>query len=604
MACPDENTLVAFASGSLSMADASLVDEHLDVCPTCFALVAELARTAPEESEPTRLVPIRTESEGDDAPTTPVKPPSWRLPPPFGTRPIVKSSPPPPPVPVRTSETVIARVEPAPPDPPPPSQIGRHTLLHRIGADTVGVVYVAHDRERDRRVALKLIGTPRNPSDPVERTRIVREARMLAGLHHPNLLEVHDAGEIDGQLYVSMELVEGEPLDRWLLRPGKPWLERLGLFVQAGQGLAAAHAAGLVHRDFRPAHVIIDVEGRVRVTGFGFARGTAGLRDDAPTIVRAPPIDPGSLQSINQPVTMSGVVFGTPAYMAPEQYEGRGDARLDQYAFGIALYEALYRRRPFDANDPQTLQKLVSSGVAPPIPTTSEVPSWLGAIVLRAVQRDPERRFPDMPALLSAIALGLERRRKRRLGALVGAATVAAIVLVAGIAAAVGRAPCSDGEERLRGIWDAPQRRAAADSVQATGLPYAVQTWSAAAQRLDARALAWAQLHGQVCADAREGAASPAAVDPRVACLDRRLVELREIAALFTSADENVVEHAHLVVADWPSVESCAQAIDRAPDGGYPEIAKAHALVLAGRLNDAAPVIDRVVLAARDRATQ
>src|SRR5262245_21870309 len=143
MACPDENTLVAFASGSLSMADASLVDEHLDVCPTCFALVAELARTAPEESEPTRLVPIKTEIDSDP-PTPPVKPPAAvtvKRPPPVGSRPIVQPAPPPAPKapPVPATETVVARVEPPraepppPPEPPPPSQIGRHTLLHRIG---------------------------------------------------------------------------------------------------------------------------------------------------------------------------------------------------------------------------------------------------------------------------------------------------------------------------------------------------------------------------------------------------------------------------------------------------------------------------------------
>jgi len=568
MGCPDENTLVAFASGSLSMADASLVDEHLDTCPTCFALVAELARTAPEEAEPTRLVPIQTE---EPAPT-PAPPPD----------------------------------KPAA-EPPPPSQLGRHTLLHRIGADAVGVIYVAHDRELDRRVALKLIGTSRDPGDADERARIIREARALARLRHPNVVEVHDGGEIDDRLYVSMALVDGEPLDRWLLRPGKSWLDRLAMFLQAGRGLAAAHALGIVHRDFRPANAIVDLEGRVRVTDFGFARATAALQDDAPTVVRATPVDPSSLHSLHHPVTRSGFVLGTPAYMAPEQFEGRGDARIDQYAFCVALYEALYRRRPFEANDPQTLRAQVLAGAVPSIPTTSEVPGWLGAIVVRGLHRDPDRRFPDMPTLLAAIEGGLERRRKRRIGVLVGTGAVAAIVLGTGIAAAVGRDPCPRAEERLRDVWDAPRREAAATAMRGSGLSYADQAWTRTARRLDARALAWAQLHEAACAEARDRDRAEAGDDPRRRCLDRRLVELRAVTQMLGESDVRVVERAHALVDEWPDVQSCGEAI--AEDDAealelQPTVAMARALVLAGRLDEAAPSIDRIVHGARGRALQ
>jgi serine/threonine protein kinase len=607
MGCPDENTLVAFASGSLPMADASLVDEHLDTCPTCFALVAELARTAPEEAEPTRLV-LRPPPEPAVARVVALPPP---LPPPPA------SPPPPPPAAAReparepttdkSPKTVVAAIKPPSAEPPPPSQLGRHTLLHRIGADAVGVIYVAHDRELDRRVALKLIGTPKNPSDTSERARIVREARLLEGLRHPNVIEVYDAGEIEEQLYVSMQLVEGESLDRWLLRPRKSWLDRLALFQQAGQGLAAAHAVGIVHRDFRPANVLVDIEGRVRVTDFGFARPTAAPGEDAPTIVRTPAIDPHSLHSIHQPVTHSGVVLGTPAYMAPEMYEGRGDARVDQYAFCIALFEALYRRRPFDANDPLTLRTLVLSGAVSPIPTTTEVPGWMGAIVMRGLSRDPERRFPDMFALLSAIEIGLGRRRKRRIGALAGAAALGCVGLVAGIAAAFGREPCVSSEERLRGIWDPSRRASAAESVHATGLPYADHSWSNVAPELDARALAWAQLHEQVCAEVRERDSAEQPVDPRAACLDRRLVELREVTNLLVKADARAVERSHALVNDWPRIQDCADAVDpgNADDVElHAAIAQAQALVVAGRIDEAAPLVDRMLHRPQRRAVQ
>ncbi len=577
MACPDENTLVAFASGSLSMADASLVDEHLDTCPTCFALVAELARTAPEDAEPTRLVPIQAEPEPAD---------------PSGTQTVV---------------VALKQPPPPPPEPPPPSQIGRHTLLHRIGADAIGVIYIAHDRELDRRVALKLIGTPKNPSDADERARIVREARLLVTLRHPNVVEVYDAGEHEDQLYVATELVEGEPLDRWMLRPRKSWLDRLGMFVQAGHGLAAAHAAGIVHRDFRPANVIVDLEGRVRVTDFGFARPLPTPQEDK-TVIAPPPPDPSSLHSIHQPVARSGILVGTPAYMAPETYEGRGDARVDQYAFCIALYEALYRRRPFDANDPETLRLMVSAGAISPIPTTTEVPSWLGGIVMRGLSRAPDRRFPDMFALLAAIDFGLARRRKRRVAALAGVAALAAVGLVAGVATAFRREPCVAAEERLKGVWDAPRRAAAAEAVRASGLPYADQSWSNASRLLDARALAWAQLHEQVCTDARDRGTA-IVEDPRSACLERRLIELRAMADVLVKADTRAVERAYRVAGEWPAVRTCAEAGEAAArdmpiSDVHTAIAHAHVLTLAGRLDDAAPLVDRVRTGATRRSLQ
>ena len=301
------------------------------------------------------------------------------------------------------------------------------------------------------------------------------------------------------------------------------------------------------------------------------------------------------------------MVLGTPAYMAPEMYEGRGDARADQFAFCVALYEALYRRRAFEANDPMTLRTLVLSGAVSPIPTTTEVPGWLGTIVMRGLSREPERRFPDMFALLSAIELGLQRRHKRRIGALAGIAALACVGLVAGIAAAFGREPCVSADDRLRGIWDASRRSSAGESVRATGLPYADASWSSAVRKIDARALAWAQLHAEVCADVRDRGRAEMPADPRAVCLDRRLVEMREVTNLFVDADARAVERASALVDDWPPVQACAQATDTdAADDleAHGVIARARALLLAGRIEDAAPLVAGVVEHARQRAVQ
>ncbi|HMV69509.1 MAG TPA: serine/threonine-protein kinase, partial [Myxococcota bacterium] len=181
----------------------------------------------------------------------------------------------------------------------PGARWDRYVVLHVLGAGGMGVVYEAWDPELERRVALKVL----RPGSPMERAQ--REAQALARITHPNVVSVHDVGVVAGQVFVVMELVAGEPLGGWAR--GRASGEVLDVLVQAGRGLAAAHAVGVVHRDVKPDNILVTRGGRAVVTDLGLAR--------APTAAPHPQAAVGSL-------TVTGTLLGTPAYMAPEQARG------------------------------------------------------------------------------------------------------------------------------------------------------------------------------------------------------------------------------------------------------------------------------------------
>jgi len=223
---------------------------------------------------------------------------------------------------------------PSPPAPGPGSQIGRYRILDLVGAGGMGVVYSAFDPELDRRVALKLVRTAADEES--QRARLLREARAIARVAHPNVVAVHDAGTIGDRVFIAMEFVDGATLTK----SSRSLPERLELLAQAGQGLLAAHRAGLVHRDFKPDNVLVGRDGRVRVTDFGLARPQAES-DPAPS--------PDELRrSPDVPLTQTGALAGTPAYMAPEQMRGeRIDVRADVFSFCVTAWECLHGARPF-----------------------------------------------------------------------------------------------------------------------------------------------------------------------------------------------------------------------------------------------------------------
>ncbi|WP_181198386.1 serine/threonine-protein kinase [Enhygromyxa salina] len=288
-----------------------------------------------------------------------------------------------------------------------PLTIDRYQILGCIGQGGMGIVYAARDQRLGRTVALKLLRPefsrpeppdPARPPTPGRREMdLTKEARSLARLAHPNVVAVFDVGEHEGQLFVAMEYVEGQSLRRWLETP-RSLAATLDVYLAAGEGLAAAHRAGLVHRDFKPDNVLVGADGRPRILDFGLARAPNHPRDPQP------PVFAGDAQATATSLSQHGVLLGTPAYMAPEQHLGeRADARSDQFGFCVALYQALYRSLPFPTEDLRALSLAIVSGRVTPPPVVPGLPDRLRRLVARGLRVDPDARFPSMDALLTEL---------------------------------------------------------------------------------------------------------------------------------------------------------------------------------------------------------
>jgi eukaryotic-like serine/threonine-protein kinase len=307
---------------------------------------------------------------------------------------------------------------------PWPERVGPYRVYGQLGAGGVGMVYEAEDEGLGRRVAVKVL----LDASPANQARFRREARAMGQLNHPNVATVYDVGEADGQAYIAMELVRGRTLREWLRdgacptptrpRPAKPGVaDVLAVLRQAGAGLVAAHEAGLVHRDFKPDNVLVGDDGRVRVVDFGLAKHHA-----EPTDCAVFDRDVLARELADGRITRTGSLMGTPAYMAPEQFRGQGDARSDQFGFCVVLYEALYRRLPFAGRTAEELFEATSRGRLRPWPTHADVAPGVRAALRRGLSTKAEDRFPSMAALLDALAQAVAhddavpRRRHRTKG--------------------------------------------------------------------------------------------------------------------------------------------------------------------------------------------
>jgi serine/threonine protein kinase/tetratricopeptide (TPR) repeat protein len=279
-----------------------------------------------------------------------------------------------------------------------PESIGRFVVTGKLGEGGMGVVYAAYDGELDREVAIKVLRTIGSDSDQA-RARLIREARAMARLSHPNVITIFDVVAENDRVFIAMELVRGVSLRRWVSVRPRTWRSILESYVDAGRGLAAAHRAGIIHRDFKPDNVLVGEDGRVRVLDFGLARA-AGPSQHPPVV---PPPVSGDMPVDR--ITITGAVLGTPAYMAPEQWRGGSvDARTDQFAFCVALWEALFGARPFIGDVPTVLATKVMAGDIGPVREQGDVPTWLIRVLRRGLAPDPADRHPTMDALLEVVA--------------------------------------------------------------------------------------------------------------------------------------------------------------------------------------------------------
>jgi eukaryotic-like serine/threonine-protein kinase len=447
-ACPPDEVVAALLHNALPDDEADTLRSHFDVCESCAELVAVLVR-----------------AKGTD---------------------------------------VSSRMPRRPFDPNTPlaagSQLGRYEIRELLAVGGMGHVYEAHDRELERAVALKVL-RPELEDDESFAERLARESRLMARITHRAVITVYDVGRDHGRMFIAMELVRGETLGAFLARVKPPWRTVLELFERAGNGLSAAHQAGIVHRDFKPENVLVETDGdvvkRVVVTDFGIARKTLSSPDT------------GSMRDIE--LTAAGTRIGTPAYMAPEQLAGQPvDHRADVFSFASSIWEALFGARPFTGNSVDEIRRAFTTRPRAP----QNAPFGVERVLQRGLAVDPSERWPDMKSFVAQ--LERLRTRRRRLAIGVGAATLV-LVGIGGVALAV-RPTHLD-------------RCAHAPSYGPIPL-YLHMREPAVVRSIEAFAQAWRETHQATCkADA------PVTQDPAVAaCLAARELEI-------VGAAEALVQH-------------------------------------------------------------
>jgi serine/threonine protein kinase len=316
----------------------------------------------------------------------------------------------------------------------PGARVGRYIVQRLIGRGAMGAVYAASDPDLDRRVAVKLLRAQALSESARRRTRarLLREAQAMARLSHPEVITVYDVGAFGNELFVAMEYVEGETLRHWRDAQPRSPAEILNVYERAGRGLAAAHEAGLVHRDFKPDNVLIGRDGRVRVTDFGLARSVDDQEAGAPVVQDVASSDAIVLTTT---LTRTGTLVGTPAYMAPEQLGGgAADARSDVFSFCVALYESLYGERPFAGSTLPALRAAIEQGAVRAAPVLTSVPAGIRGVLLRGLRATPDARWTTTRALLQALreASAAPRRRRLTVGAAAGGV---GLLLVVGVVA-------------------------------------------------------------------------------------------------------------------------------------------------------------------------
>ena len=442
-------------------------------------------------------------------------------------------------------------------------RLGHYRLGPRLGAGGMGMVFEAYDEKLARKVALKLMRRAKREAD---QRRFVREAQAMARLSHPNVVQVHEIGEAEGMVFIVMEIVEGVTLASWLRDGPRSLAEILAVFDAAGRGLVAAHEAGLVHRDFKPANVLVGRDGRVLVTDFGLARASGLASEPGGDAISGDGEEPPSFVGLDE-VTRAGTVVGTPAYMAPEQFLGReAGPACDQFGFCVAVWEACFGARPFAGRDFDELALEVTNGRIRGEP--GKGPGWLRRTLERGLHVDPERRWPSIAALLDHLRQRSRRRTRRRW---IAGATVGVALIGAGLGFGVetrseaqARAECAEQAAALAEVWN-PEVAAEFDALLlAAPLAYARTSWPRARVWMDAYAAEWAEVAEHSCIAARVDGRYDAARWERIeACLDQRRTGFAALVELGSEGDPEVIGYLGSAVANLVSPATCIRDLAR-----------------------------------------
>ena len=466
--------------------------------------------------------------------------------------------------------------------------IGRYVIVDRLGVGGMGIVYSAWDPKLDRRLAIKLVRVQIGASGATRgRNRLMREAQALARVRHPNVITVHDVGTHEGRVFVAMEFIEGVTLLQWLEQtPERPFRQLLDVFLQAGRGLAAAHRAGLVHRDFKPENVMIASDGRVLVLDFGIARGPTTGVEDPPGLQPAPVTkveesDDGEVanevadevadevdeaefapsERVQDGMTRPGAIVGTLSYMSPEQRRRRPlDSRSDQFSYCVALWEALGRERPFGEAPAQKLLARMRLGQIRPM-RRRDVPRRVIAALHRGLAWTSTDRFPSMEALLEA--LNPRQRGPARVPLVLGASAlvVALAALVISLLPSDRLEPsapiCTIDRARVDALWNPGRVDQIGEALRIHAGEAADSPWRRGRERIDAWTERWLKARTQTCERLRASELGPELHDLRVACFDRQLDRLEAVLASLESASSDELEGLLALVAELPDPERC-----------------------------------------------
>ncbi|GHG89165.1 serine/threonine-protein kinase [Comamonas sp. JC664] len=493
-------------------------------------------------------------------------------------------------------------------DAPPVPQVGRYFLLKRLGQGGMGVVYAAYDPDLDRKVALKLLHADSRTDTEEARARLLREAQAMARVSHPNVIPIFDVDVWGDRVFLAMELVDGGTLASWVKEGQRSWREILVSFIAAGRGLQAAHEAGLVHRDFKPANVLVSKAGRVFVTDFGLARPVGTLPQEEPLPEEAQSLVPSERRMLDTPLTEAGLIIGTPSYMSPEQFRGADlDPRSDQFSFCVALYWALFRQRPFEPSKMEAyasslkaqgqpavevtaplqvtapLEREPAKPLPPPVvikepPRDAKVPGWVRQAMMRGLSLDPAARFASMTELLGALSQEhrLTKRRRWTAGA---SATAVGMALVGGVLYQQSQV-CAAAGARMDAVWSPSARQQVEAAFLATGKPYAQDLAGKVTQVLDGYASEWKRQSTEACeATHVHGVQTEELLTRRTVCLARRQKDLGATVALMTGADAALVTKSLDAVHALPSLSECEDEESLAEQQRLPSDPEKRALI-------------------------
>ena len=475
----------------------------------------------------------------------------------------------------------------------------------REGGITCGRAYATYV---DSAVAVKVLHKHLAADDG--RARIMREAQAMARLNHPNVVGIHDVGTFGESVFLAMDVVEGVTLKAWL-KTKRPWRETLDVLIAAGRGLAAAHAAGIVHRDVKPDNILIAEGGRVAVTDFGLARApadgpprAAGSSSSRPELLAAEDKEDdtsvagasgdgasaatfgvsehgsGTGPSLSDPLTEEGSILGTVGYMSPEQAWGEPvDARSDQFSFCATLYYALYGERAFRGRTVDSYMRALERPVREP--PKGRAPTRALRVILRGLSREPAERFGSMTEVLEALARDPRGRARRWLIAIAIAGAAVTFVFAYSWRQQRAQQECRGGERLDVGTWDDAAKTSVARAFAATGAPDAEAVAARATHALDEYADKWTAMHRDACEATRvRKQQSEELMYLRMVCLERERTELGALVGLFTHADTQIVGRAVEAVYALLPPTACADSAALRSEVELPADPQARARVL------------------------